>query len=137
MGLTCFDRLEVRLTSNEPKTYLFSRLCPLASSHACIHRSTSPPPYIYTSVPHLHIHTVTPSRPSFLSPFLDIFSTVLDNHMSRSRATRRLVFEVSVVWDLSPFAVTVAKKPQMGVCTYGLFLPFFPNQDTLPSVHSM
>ena len=72
-------------------TYLFSRLCAFTSSHAHIHRSTSPPPYIYTSVSHLHIHTVTPSRPSFLSLFLYIFSTVLDNHMSRSRATRRLV----------------------------------------------
>ena len=75
-------------------TYHFSRLCAFTSSHAHIHRSTSPPPYIYTSVLHLHIHTVTPSRPSFLSLFLYIyiFSTVLDNHMSRSRATRRLVF---------------------------------------------
>ena len=91
MGLTCFEPFEVRLASYEPKTYRFSRLCPFTSSHARIHRSTSPPPYIYTSVSHLHIHTVTPSRPSFLSLFLYIFSTVLDNHMSRSRATRRLV----------------------------------------------
>ena len=72
--------------------YLFSRLCAFTSSHAHIHRSTSPPPYIYTSISHLHIHTVTPSRPPSLSLFLYIFSTVLDNHMSRSRANRRLVF---------------------------------------------
>ena len=91
MGMTCFEPFEVRLASYEPKTYLFSRLCPFTSSHARIHRSTSPPPYIYTSVSHLHIQTVTPSRPSFLSLFLYIFSTALDNHMSRSRATRRLV----------------------------------------------
>ena len=91
MGLTCFEPFEVRLASYEPKTYFFSRLCPFTSSHARIHRSTSPPPYIYTSVSHLRIHTVTPSRPPFLSLFLYIFSTVLDNHMSRSRATRRLV----------------------------------------------
>ena len=73
--------------------YLFSRLCTFTSSHAHIHRSTSPPPYIYTSISHLRIHTVTPSRPASLSLFLYIFSTVLDNdnHMFRSRANRRLV----------------------------------------------
>ena len=72
-------------------TYLFSRLCAFTSSQAHIHRSTSPPPYIYTSILHLHIHTVTPSHPPSLSLFLYIFSTVLDNYMSRSRANRRLV----------------------------------------------
>ena len=72
-------------------TYLFSRLCAFTSSHAHIHRSTSPPPYIYRSISHLHIHTVTPSHPPSLSLFLYIFSTVLDNYMSRSRANRRLV----------------------------------------------
>ena len=72
-------------------TYLFSRLCAFTSSHAHIHRPTSPPPYIYRSISHLHIHTVTPSHPPSLSLFLYIFSTVLDNYMSRSRANRRLV----------------------------------------------
>ena len=72
-------------------TYLFSRLCAFTSSHAHIHRSTSPPPYIYRSISHLHIHAVTPSHPPSLSLFLYIFSTVLDNYMSRSRANRRLV----------------------------------------------
>ena len=68
-------------------TYLFSRLCAFTSSHAHIHRSTSPPPYIYRSISHLRIHTVTPSHPPSLSLSLYIFSTVLDNYMSRSRAT--------------------------------------------------
>ena len=72
-------------------TYLFSRLCAFTSSHAHIDRSTSPPPYIYRSISRLHIHTVTPSHPPSLSLFLYIFSTVLDNCMSRSRANRRLV----------------------------------------------
>ena len=76
-------------------TYLFSRLCAFTSSHAHIHRSTSPPPYIYRSVSHLRIHTVTPSHPPSLSLFLYIFSTVLDNYMSRSRANRRLVVEIN------------------------------------------
>ena len=70
-------------------TYLFSRLCAFTSSHAHTHRSTSPPPYIYRSISHLRIHTVTPSHPPSLSLFLYIFSTVLDNYMSRSRANRR------------------------------------------------
>ena len=48
-------------------TYLFSRLCALTSSHAHIHRSTSPPPCIYRSISHLRIHTVTPSHPLSLS----------------------------------------------------------------------
>ena len=69
--------------------YLFSRLCAFTSSHAHIHRS--PTPYTYRSISHLHIHTVTPSHPPSLSLFLYIFSTVLDNYMSRSRANRRLV----------------------------------------------
>ena len=72
-------------------TYLFSRLCAFTSSCAHIHRSTSPPPYIHRSISHLHIHTVTPSHPPSLSLVLYIFSTVLDNYMSRSRANRRLV----------------------------------------------
>ena len=37
-------------------------------------------------------HTVTPSHPPSLSLFLYIFSTALDNYMSRSRANRRLVW---------------------------------------------
>ena len=57
-------------------TYIFAR------SH---------PQYTSTSISHLHIHTVTPSHPPSLSLFLCIFSTVLDNYMSRSRANRRLV----------------------------------------------
>ena len=57
-------------------TYIFAR------SH---------PQYTSTSISHLHIHTVTPSHPPSLSLFLYIFSTVLDNYMSRSRANRRLV----------------------------------------------
>ena len=76
-------------------TYLFSRLCAFTSSHAHIDRSTSPPPYIYRSISHLHIHTVTPSHPPSLSLFLSIFSTVLDNCMSRSRANRHLVGSLS------------------------------------------
>ena len=52
---------------------------------------TSPPPYIYRSISHLHIHTLTPSHPPSLSLFLYIFSTALDNYMSRARANRRLV----------------------------------------------
>ena len=63
-----------------------------------VHRSppqmyTSPPPYIYRSISRLRIHTVTPSHPPSLSLFLYIFSTALDNYMSRSRANRRLVFK--------------------------------------------
>ena len=76
-------------------TYLFSRLCTFTSSHAHIHRSTSPPPYSYTSISRLRIHTVIPSRPPSLSLFLYIFSTLLDNRMSRSRANRRLVMSPS------------------------------------------
>ena len=57
-------------------TYIFAR------SH---------PQYTSTSISHLHIHTVTPSHPPSLSLSLYIFSTVLDNYMSRSRANRRLV----------------------------------------------
>ena len=74
-------------------TYLFSRLCAFTSSHAHIHRSTSPPPCIYRSISRLRItlSTVTLSHPPSLSLFLYIFSTVLDNYMSRSRANRRLV----------------------------------------------
>ena len=59
--------------------------------------STDLPVHLHTSthsISHLHIHTVTPSRPPFLSLFLYIFSTVLDNHMSRFRATRRVVFYI-------------------------------------------
>ena len=77
-------------------TYLFSRLCAFTSSQAHIHRSSSPPPYIYRSISHLHIHTVTPSHPPSLSLVLYIFSTVLDNYTSRSRANRRLVFLIGV-----------------------------------------
>ena len=105
LHLTTPTHLHIYITSVHPhcrsftsvlsfflSTYLFSRLCAFTSSHAHIHRSTSPPPYIYTSVSHLHIHTVTPSHPPSLSLFLYIFSTVLGNYMSRSRANRRLVF---------------------------------------------
>ena len=49
-------------------TYLFSRLCAFTSSHAHIHRSTSPPPYIYRSISHLHITlSLLHIHPLFLS----------------------------------------------------------------------
>ena len=89
MRLTCLQPFEERLTSDEPKIYLFSRLCPFTSSHA---RMSHPQIYLSTSI-HLHI-CMTPAHPhchSFTSILLSFFSTVLDNHMSRSRATRRLV----------------------------------------------
>ena len=81
--------------------YIFTR------SHPQIYLSTSAHPHIctsishlyihYSSLSHLHIHTVTPSHPPSLSLFLYIFSTVLDNYMSRSRATRRLVVQLHVM----------------------------------------
>ena len=49
-------------------TYLFSRLCAFTSSHAHIHRSTSPPPYIYRPISHLHITlSLLHIHPFFLS----------------------------------------------------------------------
>ena len=63
--------------------YIFAR------SHPQIYLSTSIHLQIYIAPAH---HTVTPSHPPSLSLFLYIFSTVLDNYMSRSRANRRLVF---------------------------------------------
>ena len=49
-------------------TYLVSRLCAFTSSHAHIHRSTSPPPYIYRSISHLHITlSLLHIHPLFLS----------------------------------------------------------------------
>ena len=65
--------------------YIFVR------SHPQIYLSTSIHPQIYVAPAH---HTVTPSHPPSLSLFLYIFSTVLDNYMSRSRANHRLVFWV-------------------------------------------
>ena len=62
--------------------YIFAR------SHPQIYLSTSIHLQIYIAPAH---HTVTPSHPPALSLFLYIFSTVLDNYMSRSRANRRLV----------------------------------------------
>ena len=55
-------------------TYLFSRLCAFTSSHAHIDRSTSPPPYIYRSISHLHIHTDCHS-------FTSTFSFSLSMHL--------------------------------------------------------
>ena len=103
--LSTSPRLHIYITSVHPhchsftsvlsfvlSTYLFS----LVSVHLHLGTLTSTdlPVHLHTSthsISHLHIHTVTPSRPPFLSIFLYIFSTVLDNHMSRSRATGRLV----------------------------------------------
>ena len=49
-------------------TYLFSRLCAFTSSHAHIHRSTSPPPYIYRSISHLRVTlSLLHIHPLFLS----------------------------------------------------------------------
>ena len=85
-------------TSTPPHLSTFTSF---TRSHPQIYLSTSPHPHIctsishlyihYRSISHLRIHTVTPSHPPSLSLFLYIFSTALDNYMSRSRANRRLV----------------------------------------------
>ena len=54
-------------------TYLFSRLCAFTSSHAHIHRSTSPPPYIDRSESISHLHTTLSLlhiHPLFLSLYI-------------------------------------------------------------------
>ena len=66
--------------------YIFARSHPQIYLH--LHTSTE-------SILHLRIHTITPSHPPSLSLFLYIFSTVLDNYMSRSRANRRLVLSLT------------------------------------------
>ena len=57
-------------------TYLFSRLCAFTSSHAHIHRSTSPPPYIY------HCHSFTSTLSFSLSIYL--FDSAGQLHVSLS-----------------------------------------------------
>ena len=97
MRLTCQQPFEERLTSDEPKIYVFSlasvhlRLRTLASIHLPLHLHTSTHLYATctSTLSLLQVH------PFFLSFFIDLFSTVLDNHMSRSRATRRLVSNLS------------------------------------------
>ena len=85
MRLTCLQPFEERLTSDEPKIYLFSRLCrlcPFTSSHARIHTSTSPPPYIYMTPAHPHCHSFA----SILSFFLYrcLFHSTGQSHVSLS-----------------------------------------------------
>ena len=66
----------------------------VARSHPQIYLSTSTPTHlhIYITPAHPHCHSFTSTLSFFLSFFLYIFSTVLDNYMSRSRANRRRVF---------------------------------------------
>ena len=78
--------------------YIFAR------SHPQIYLSTSIHLQIYIAPAH---HTVAPSHLPSLSLFLYIFSTALDNYMSRSRANRRLV----------PFILSQSHP----VCTHCLF----------------
>ena len=66
-------------------TYLFSRLCAFTSSHAHIHRSTSPPPYIYRSISHLRITlSLLRIHPLFLSLSIHLFDSAGQLHVSLS-----------------------------------------------------
>ena len=76
-----------------------------ARSHPQIYLYTAPYIYVFYIAPaHPHCHPFT-STLSF-SVSIYIFSTVLDNHMSRSRATRRLVLQFLII------RASCSKSPQ-------------------------
>ena len=78
-------RLTLRCHCIDASTSTPPHLSTFTSSHAHIRRSTSPPPYIYRPISHLHIHTVTPSHPPSLSLFLtNLFDSAGQLHVSLS-----------------------------------------------------
>ena len=85
--------------------HIFSLVYIFARSHPQIYLYTAPYIYVFYIAPaHPHCHPFT-STLSF-SVSIYIFSTVLDNHMSRSRATRRLVLQFLII------RASCSKSPQ-------------------------
>ena len=117
----------------------FLHICSLASVHLHLRTLTSTdlPLHLHTST---HLYRTCTSTLSLLHVhplFLYIFSTALDNHMSRSRANRRLVvFRYQAAPQAGWLQPTQAPPANQGACEPGWRKPACKSQAFSPATVS-